>query len=82
MDLVVPRLAAEARAGQQHVIAAEGARRDGRHPAAMTSHGPADLRPTTVHSAAPNPIEHTPSTTNPAIMICGSLASSAARPLS
>jgi hypothetical protein len=51
-------------------------------PADMTSHGPAGLCPGTLRSAAPNPIEQAPSTTKAALMICGSAASSAARPLS
>jgi len=49
MDLVVPRLAAEARAGQQHVIAAEGARGDGRHPAGDDQ--PRPRRPAPGHRA-------------------------------
>jgi len=51
-------------------------------PATMISGGPTERGLMTRPSPAPNTIEVTPSTTKPAIMICGSLASSAARPLS
>ena len=51
-------------------------------PATMISGGPADRGLMTRPSPAPNTIEVRPSTTKPAIMICGSRASSAARPLS
>jgi hypothetical protein len=52
-------------------------------PAAWISRGPGPARtpPSSRRSADPNPTEHPPSTTNPVIMIQGSRASGAARPL-
>ena len=54
----------------------------GAGPAPSTGRGPATLAPSIWPSAVPNTMEPAPSATNPAIMICGSCASIAARPLS
>ena len=81
MDLVVPRLPAEAGSGEQHVVAPNRPAATTAAPAVVMSQGPAVPAAATRPSAVPKATEQTPSPTNPAIMICGSRASMAARPL-
>ena len=63
MDLVVPRFAAGARAGQQHVVTLERSRGGGRRPGRHDRHGPVGRCPATLRSAAPNAIEQAASMT-------------------